>query len=105
MPTQIEFIEQITRIGRENPDYESHFCVDSDERVVEAGWTAHRITGVNVCKWLVVGEQIITDDDLIVDYFENEFWNECADGTELKRAVENAFEDVPIAICIHTKAG
>ena len=105
MKSQIEFIHEVAALHAANPEYEIHFCVDSDESVLDdSSWVAHKITKVEVRPWLIVDEKLIDDAELIWDHFENEFWDE-ASGQELKNLIENAVADVPLAICIYTNAG
>ena len=40
--TQEQFLQEILELKRANPDYDIHFCIDSDE-MLEDGWTSHEI--------------------------------------------------------------
>lgn len=105
MKTQEQFLREILDLKSKNTEMEIHFCVDSDE-ILDFGWTAHKITKVEIKPWYCDDERILTDEDEIKEHFEN-----MADYTELPEKEKGRYVDlrykaeVKNAICVFTHAG
>ena len=105
--TQEEYLKEILELKAQHPEMDIHFCVDSDE-LCDSGWTAHRITGVEINPWWFDGgERIETDEDNIRDEMENLiFIEEGMTDEECKKAVDEQYQkEVKEAFCVYTHAG
>lgn len=104
MKTQEQFLQEILDLKKANPEMEIHFCADSDE-ILETGWTAHKITKVEINPWYGEDERIFTDEDEIKEHFENQYDEETATWY-IEEAIEKRYEsEVKMAICVFTHAG
>ena len=103
--TQVEFLEEILRLKKENPDFDIHFCVASEEVVEFDKWTKHQITRVEVLPWLQNDEKILLAEKDIRDFFVGEadfgYWTK----EEMDKFVGDRYaEAVKLAICVFTNA-
>jgi len=103
--TQEEFLERALLLKKENPELEIRFCVNSEE-VLEYGWTAHKISNVEICPWWFDGgERIYTDEDEIRDEMADLLCAEKSD-SDIIEAVDKMYsEQVKQGICVFTYAG
>ncbi len=106
MKTQEEFLQEILDLKKQHPEADIHFCVDSDE-ILEYGWTAHKITRVEISPWWFDGgERIETDEDVIRDKMKNILFVDGMTDEECKKAVDEQYQkEVKEAICVYTHAG
>lgn len=103
MKTQEEFLQEILDLKRANPELDIHFCVDSYE-ILETGWTAHKITKVEINPWYRDDDYILTDKDEIKEHFEDMIDFDLSE-EELKAHVDERYEkEVKMAICVFTHA-
>jgi hypothetical protein len=104
MKTQEQFLQEILELKTKNSEMEIHFCVDSDE-ILDTGWTAHKITKVEISPWFCYDERILTDEDEIKEHFENMADYELPE-KEMEAHIESRYEsEVKMAICVFTHAG
>ena len=103
--TQVEFLEEILKLKKENPDFEIHFCVASEEVVEFEKWTQHEITRVEILPWLENGEKIFINEKDIRDFFVGESDFDCWSKEELDKVVTDRYDAaVKMAICVFTNA-
>lgn len=103
---QEQYLEEVLNLKKEHPEYNIHFCIDSDE-LVDNGWTAHKVRKVEVSPWWFDGgERIGIDEEAIKDTMEGLVWKEGMTDEQLSALVEEKYErEVEMAICIFTYAG
>lgn len=102
--TQEEALKLILKLKEENPEFEIHFCIDSDQ-LLEYGWTAHKISKVEVCPWFEDGERIYTEEEEIIEHFEDFLYNSDSEKS-LEEQIDILYkENVKTAICVHTFPG
>lgn len=103
--TQVEFLEEILRLKKENPDFEIHFCVASEEVAEFSKWTNHKITHVSVLPWLQNDEKILISEKDIRDFFVGETDLEYWSKEDLSKFVSDRYAAaVKLAICVFTNA-
>lgn len=106
--TQVEFVQKIMYLAAANPEAEIKVCVDN-EFADDYGWTAHKITRVELSEWIPLDERIYTDEDLAKDeildmLFDAEKHGGLSD-SEFEAMVDKYYrQHVVDAICIHTSA-
>ena len=104
MKKQEQFLQEILDLKKANPEMEIHFCVDSDE-ILETGWTAHKITKVEINPWYCEDECILTDEDEIKEHFEKTADYELPENVMESHVNERYESEVKMAICVFTHAG
>ena len=69
MVEQIEFVEEIVKLKKENPDHEIHFLSDTTGWDDENNFYGGQIAYVKLGIWLQVDERVYIDYDDIADNF------------------------------------
>lgn len=62
---QIELVNKIVQLSKENPDAEIKLCVSND-LAADFGWTAHKIKRVELSSWLVINEMCFNGELVII---------------------------------------
>ena len=99
---QIEMIQKVIDLKKENPAAEIKVCVDNDLSE-DHGWTSHKIQKVELSSWINVNDSIYTDEDLAKDAIEDMFFDDEKDLEKLSFKTNSYFEKHAVgAICIFT---
>lgn len=107
MKTQRDFIKEIQKLADDNPKAPIKICVDSEE-VLDYGWTAHKITRVELSCWIEFDERIYTDEDIAKDAIGEMLYDSGTkdlSDSDYQTMIDKYFSEHAIeAICVYTNA-
>ena len=102
--TQVEFLEEILRLKKENPDREIRFCVASRGLAENMELIQHRITQISLGPVFERGKEILINEADIREHFKQK----CSAHHSwfvMKRMVDAMYDDkVRLAICVFLNA-
>lgn len=105
MKTQVEFLEEILKLKKENPEMDIIFCVACDELMENLSWTGHEISRVEISDWYCDDERIYTDGDEVFELFCDSLYVKGMTEAEIEALAEKAVEEnMTQMICVFTKA-
>ena len=101
--TQEQYLQETLELKKQNPEMEIHFCV-ANELSDENDWTSHEIWKVEISEWFCANEEIMTDENTIRDYLEDQA-DMGLNEEQVKLYVDSRYSnEVVMAICVYTKA-
>jgi hypothetical protein len=105
--TQEQLLQEILNLKKEHPDLEIKICVSDDDLSDEGGWSLHKISTVKIETWFEANERIYTDESYILDYLEEQVFDEYPDFSckRIRGLAEMRYlEQVKEVICVYTCA-
>lgn len=99
---QIEFIQKIIDLKKQNPDMDIRFCIDSGDVLDIHRWSYHKIYHVEIRPWYQTGEVIWTnEDDIRTAIADDLITNGYTDDESL---IDFGYDRCEKAICIFTES-
>ena len=99
---QIEFIEEILKLKKENPDFEIVFCIENGEMGEFSGWTSQKIHAVAITDWFINDEDVYQDEDDIFEFFYDRIDPNLSDDEAEKKALELTKKNSKKVIAVYT---